>query len=66
MLNNLIESGQMFGYAPNCELVSVQDLLAEKLGREVGYSEAVAYMYKARVKMFRSKVLNYKLTHKTA
>ena len=48
MLNELAENGLFFGYAPNGEFVTVQDLLQREFGRAFTYDEAVKYIQKAK------------------
>lgn len=51
-LDRLARSGQMFGFSERGELISVQDLLSRKMGRDVDFSESVAYVLKMRKKWF--------------
>lgn len=70
MLEEIATSGQLFGFNEHGDIVSVQDLLGERLGREVGYREAVAYVIWKRQrnarKRFIGHFITYARTHKHA
>lgn len=48
LIEHLVYTGQMFCFGEHGELYSLVDLLTDKMGREVSFDEAIAYILKNR------------------
>lgn len=57
MLEQMIQSGEFFAVKGNM-LISVQDLLTRKLGRHVGYDEAVKVIQNEQTKLKKSQFIS--------
>lgn len=55
-LEQLASKGLFFGFTQSGGLVTVQELLQRKLGREVEMDEALAYVQQAKKRAFIDKV----------
>lgn len=60
-LKKLAENGLMFGFLESGEMITVPELLTKKLGRQVEFDEAVAYIRKAKKDKFIRTIKEKKL-----
>jgi len=62
-IEKLVSRGLMFDVDEHGRLITLQELLQHKLGRVVGYEEAVAYLETAQKEAFIIKFRQYAHTH---
>lgn len=62
-IEHLTSRGLMFDVDEHGRVITLQELLQYKLGRVVGYEEAVAYLENSQKETFISKFREYARTH---